>query len=95
MRFPALILGLLMTGGPIAPSAAANNYACNGDRTTCINECVAAGLSLDVCVRSLRRHQRTPPVVSVPVQPNTRSKYRPVPQGGSGSQQPGPYVNPQ
>jgi hypothetical protein len=92
MRVLLIPLVLLLAG--TAPAAANPLFSCDGNQSNCLTACTRSGISREDCVQMLRRMQRAPQP-SVAVQPNTRSKYKPVPQGSGGSQQPGPYVNEQ
>lgn len=77
-----LLAGLMALQGP----AAAQALSCS-DQATCLRECQnTLGKSRSECRRLLNRLQiQRPPAPSVAVQPPTRSKYKPVPQGNGGS----------
>ena len=92
----AILTVLVLIGAAVAPAGAdAQALKCTGSYTNCLAQCTnLAGVSREDCAQMLRRAPR-PAAPSVAVQPNTSSKYKPVPQGKGGSQQPGPYVNPQ
>jgi hypothetical protein len=94
---PAVAAGFLAAGFLAASpvhGVAQGSLNCDGSTSSCLTACTRTGMSREDCFRMLRRLDRAPQP-SVAVQPNTRSKYKPVPQGEGGSQGPGPYRNPQ
>jgi hypothetical protein len=95
MKLLALCAATLavLAGAPDA-ARASNLFSCDGTTSSCLTACTRTGVSREDCLQMIRRMDRAPQP-SVAVQPKTRSKYKPVPQGDGGSQDPGPYRNPQ
>lgn len=97
MRSALLLSAILIL--PALPAPASGQALACSDTASCIQECQSTlGKSRSECRRLVTRMQANTlqqPAPSVPVQPPSRSKYKPVPQGNGGSQDGGLYRNPE